>query len=147
MLCLACAIAGCVSAPNAAPQAADDEIKLQIQLNLEEDIGLLLIDYDADGVTGSGGVSNANKSKLKRDEVLDFTFNQQQFEGRSRIERLQITFTVLTEYVEPNFEAIYPEELKRPMDVITLKADFGSTCFITISGGQASGYRAAVEES
>ena len=146
MLCLACAIAGCVSAPNAAPQAADDEIKLQIQLDLEEDIGLLLIDYDADGAVGSGGVSNANKSNLKHDELLDFSFSQQQLGDCEGIERLQITFTVLTEYVEPNYEAIYPEELKRPMDAIALKADFGSTHFITISGGQVSGYRAIVEE-
>ena len=43
-----------------------DEISLQIQLDLKEDIGLLLIDSDMDGAVSSGGSSNADKTMLKK---------------------------------------------------------------------------------
>ena len=41
---------------------AEDEIALQIQFDIEEDIGLLVYDYCADGRAYSGGTSNADGS-------------------------------------------------------------------------------------
>ena len=49
--------------------------------------------------------------------------------------------------MEPNFEEIYPEEYTIPMDPILLNADFGESYAITISGDQANGYRAVLNES
>ncbi|NMA66042.1 MAG: hypothetical protein GX957_07335 [Clostridiaceae bacterium] len=51
-------------------QVADDEIRLEIQLDVEEDIGLFIIDREVGGNDFSGGLSNADKSLLKHDELL-----------------------------------------------------------------------------
>ena len=129
-------------------QAADDEIKLVIQLDLKEDIGLLLIDYDVDGSEGSGGISNADKSLIKHDELLDWTFDKKLLDIPEQADAVDLTirFTVVTEYVDPNYEDIYPEQYKRPMDAISLKAAFGETYFIAISGDKTNGYRAVLKE-
>ena len=125
---------------------ADDEIALNIQLDTKEDFGLLLIEYDANGSGGRGGMSNANKSLLKHDEQLYYTLPKRAFDNPSDVENLSIRFTIITEYVEPNFEEIYPEEYTIPIDAISLKADYGESYSITISGDKANGYRAVLEE-
>ena len=123
---------------------ADDGIALYIQLDTKEDIGLLLINYDANGSGGRGGISNANKSLLKHDEQLFYTLPKHAFDNPSDVENLSIQFTVITEYVEPNFEEIYPEEYKIPIDAIFLNADFGESYSITISGDTTNGYTAVL---
>ena len=47
MILTAC-MSGC-GVPDALPQAAEDEIKLIIQLDVKEDIGLLILDNNLDG--------------------------------------------------------------------------------------------------
>lgn len=125
---------------------ADDEIALYIQLDIKEDIGLLLIDYDANGSGGQGGISNANKSLLAHDEQFFYTLPRHAFNNPSDAENLSIQFTIISEYVEPNFEEIYPEEYTIPMDAISLTADFGESYSITISGDKANGYNAVLKE-
>ena len=127
-------------------QAVDDEIKLIIQLDLKEDIGLLLIDYDAGGKEGSGGMSNADKTMLRRDDLLDWTFDKKLLDIPEQADGVDLTlrFTVVTEYVEPNYEDIYPEEYKIPMKELSLKAKFGESYFITIRGDKTSGYSAVI---
>ena len=125
----------------------DDEIALYIQLDTKEDFGLLLIDYkDANGSGGQGGMSNANKSLLKHDDQIFYTLPEHAFDNPSDVENLLIQFTIITEYVEPNFEEIYPEEYKIPMDAISLKADFGESYSITISGDKTKGYKAVLKQ-
>lgn len=123
---------------------AEDEIALCIQLDIKEDIGLLLIAYDANGSGGRGGISNANKSLLKHDEQLFYTLPSHSFDNPSDVENLSIQFAVVTEYVEPNFEEIYPKESTISMDAISLNAEFGKSYSITISGDKTNGYKAAL---
>ena len=127
-------------------QVAGDEIKLLIRLELNEDIGLLLIDYDAGGKEGSGGMSNADKTLLRRDDLLDWSFDKKLLDIPEQTDGVDLTirFTVVTEYVEPNYEDIYPEEYKIPMNAISLKAKFGESYFITIRGDKTSGYSAVI---
>ena len=61
-LLLALALSGCGESGGEAYEAAADEIALQIQLSLQEDIGLLLIDYEGGTSAGGGGTSHADKS-------------------------------------------------------------------------------------
>lgn len=125
-------------------EVADDEIALQIKLNTKDDIGLLIIDYIASSSSGSGGISNANKTMLKHGEILTYTLNKQELNNVTDIENIIIQFTVITEYVDPNYENIYPLELTKPMDPISLKANYGESYFITISGDKTSGYKAVL---
>ena len=59
--------------------AFDDEIALQIKLDIKEDIGLIIIDYDVNGSKGSGGISNADKTMIKHDELLIYTLSKSDF--------------------------------------------------------------------
>ena len=143
---LAAFLAGCSSSEDV-PQAAEDEIALQIQLDVKEDIGLLVIDADIDGAKTSGGISNADKSVLKHDELLYWSFNKQEYGNPADTVNLAIKFKVITEYCDPNYENIYPEELTVPLDEISFKADFGETYFVTITGDKESGYKAELQNT
>ena len=48
----------------------DDEIALHLQLDTEEDVGLLVYDYRANGHEYSGGTSNADGSFIKHDSDI-----------------------------------------------------------------------------
>jgi len=123
-----------------APQPRQDEILLEIQLDTQEDIGLLLITYDINGSAGSGGISNADKTMLKRNNPLWWSFDQQQPEDSSEPVRITLQFAVVTEYCDPNYENIYPEELVSSLEELSLSANWGETCRITITGNVDNGY-------
>lgn len=83
-------------------KVADDEISLQIKLDIKEDIGLLIVNYTANGFSHSGGVSNANKSLLKHGELITCTLSKQDFDNQENIENMTVQFEIITEYVDPN---------------------------------------------
>ena len=125
-------------------KAAGDEILLRIRLDTKEDLGLLLIDYDANGSGGRGGISNADRSLIRHNELLFYALPGRAFGHPSDVENLSVQFTVVTEYFEPNFEEIYPEEYTIPLDAISLSAEFGKSYSITIYGDMANGYHAVL---
>ena len=134
--------------PIGGPEAvSEDEIALRIKLDTKEDLGLLLIDYDANGSGGRGGVSNANKSLIKHNEQLFFSLPKHAFDDPSDVENLSIRFTVITDYFEPNFEEIYPAEYTIPLEAISLKAAFGRAYSIVICGDRTNGYQAFLREN
>jgi len=120
---------------------ADDEIVLRVQLDIKEDVGLLIFDYNADGHEYSGGMSNADKSLIKRYSENILVWNQQQLNSSSDTVELSVQFRIITEYVEPNYENIYPEDITRYMEPISWEAHFGESYAITITGDQTSGYQ------
>ena len=141
---LAASAAGC-NFLNAEPQAAEDEIMLKIQLDLKEDIGLLIIHHDVDGHEGGGGISNADKSMIRHDETLYWTFGKEFYEGSAETVNMTLEFAIVKEYCDPNYDNIYPEEYVIPMESISFSAGFGESCLITITGGNESGYEAALD--
>ena len=145
-LLLALALSGCGESGGEAYEAAADEIALQIQLSLQEDIGLLLIDYEGGTSAGGGGTSHADKSLIKRDERIIYTLSEREFDSPSDVENLTLRFTVITEYVDPNYENVYPEEYTKPAGEITLRAGFGESYSVVITGGNGDGYTAALAE-
>lgn len=129
-------------------EVADDDIELQIKLNIKEDIGLLVVDYAENGIEcGSGGVSNADRSLLKHDELIKHTLSKQEFDNPYDQKKLSIQFTIITEYVDPNYENIYPAEYTKPIDnAISLEANFGESYIITITGDKTNGYTATLDK-
>lgn len=125
---------------------ADDEIALHIQLDTEEDVGLLVFDYRADDHEYSGGMANADKSLIKHDSDNIQVWNKQQLSSSSDTVGLSIQLRIITEYVDPNYENIYPEDITRYMEPISWEAHFGNSYFITITGDKISGYKAILEE-
>ncbi|MBO4219324.1 MAG: hypothetical protein J5933_00150 [Clostridia bacterium] len=146
---LAAVMSGCGlinSLPGDEPHASGDEIMLRIQLDLREDIGLLVIDHDVDGENGSGGISNADGSMIKRDEILYWTFDKQFFDSSADEVDLTLRFAVVTEYCNPNYDNIYPDELTVPMEEISFDAHFGESYDLKITGDRTNGYRCQLAE-
>ncbi len=124
------------------PDVEPDEVMLIIQPDLKEDIGLLLIDQQIGDKKYYGGISNSDKSLLKKDETLYFSLSWPDFDVRDDAFELTLTFRVVTEYCDPNYENIYPEELLRPMNSISFEAAFGKAYMFSISGDSVNGYSA-----
>jgi hypothetical protein len=122
-----------------------EEITLEIKLDLKEDIGLIIIDYEVDDISGSGGISNANKTLISHNDTLTYTLNKQEFNNLSNIENLIINLKIITKYIDPNYENIYPEEYTSTMSPIQIKAHYGETYHITITGDKTNGYIAKYE--
>ena len=145
IMALSVCMSGC-SGDDAPPLAAEDEIKLIIQLDVKEDIGLLFLDNSLDGTETIGGISNADKSMLRHDDLLDWTLSKQDYGNPADSVNLSIRFRIITEYCEPNYESIYPEEYTVLLDPISFDADFGETYHITITGDKENGYQAVLDE-
>lgn len=123
---------------------AADEIALQIQVDTKEDIGLLVYDYQAGGRTYSGGISNADGSLIKRDSENIVVLNREELNQSDDSFELSMQFRVITEYVTPNFENIYPEDITKYAEPIAWEAGFGETYHITITGNRVDGYEAVL---
>ena len=125
---------------------ADDEIALHIQLDTEEDIGLLVYDYRADGHEYSGGISNADGSLIQHDSDNMIVWNKEELNNPSDTFELSMRFRIITEYVAPNYENVYPDDITRYMEPIAWEAHFGESYYIAITGDKANGYRAVLNE-
>ena len=124
---------------------ADDEIALHVQMDTKEDIGLLVFDYYADGVEFSGGISNADKTLIKNSDDIIIALNKQELNSSYNDVKLEMYFRIITEYTEPNYENIYPENITQCIDTpVSWKASFGEEYFITITGDKANGYKAVL---
>lgn len=123
---------------------AADEIALQIQVDTKEDIGLLVYDYQAGGRTYSGGISNADGSLIKHDSDNIVVWNREELNNISDPFELSMQFRVITEYVTPNFENIYPEDITKYAEPIAWEAGCGETYHITITGNRVDGYKAVL---
>lgn len=130
-----------IAAACAARQAGTDELTLKIKLNLKEDIGLLLIDWQFGGEEGSGGMSNADKTLISKDETLWFKLDKERFETDGR-DTMEAAFTISTEYFDPNYENDYPQEYLIKIKPLEFEAAFGNTYDILIS--EEDGYSAAL---
>lgn len=125
---------------------ADDEIAMHIQLDTEEAVGLLVYDYCADGHTYSGGISNADRTLIKSDSDNIVVWNKEELNNPSDPFDLSAQFRIITEYVEPNFENVYPENITKYAGPISWEAHFGKSYFIKITGAKAIGYKATLKE-
>lgn len=123
---------------------AEDEIALQIQFDIKEDIGLLVYDYCADGHAYSGGMSNADKSLIQHDSHMIIGWKKQELNSSSDTVEFSIQFRIITEYVAPNYENIYPDAITRYMEPISWEARFGESYYIAITGDKTNGYKAAL---
>lgn len=123
---------------------AADEIALHIHLDTEEDVGLLVFDYRANSHEYSGGISNADKSLIRRDSDNIVVWNKDELNNTSDPFELSIKFRIITEYVAPNYENIYPDDITKFVEPISWEARYGETYSIAITGGKANGYKAVL---
>ena len=125
---------------------AADEIALHLQLDTEEDIGLLVYDYRADSHEYSGGISNADGSLIKHDSDNIVVLNKEELNNIADTFELSMQFRIITEYVAPNYENVYPDDITKYMEPISWDAHFGESYFITITGDQTNGYKAVLNK-
>lgn len=123
---------------------ADDEIALHLQLDTEEDVGLLVYDYRADSHEYSGGISNVDGSLIKHDSDNILVLNKEDLNNIADTFELSMQFRIITEYVAPNYENAYPDGITKYMEPISWEAHFGESYFITITGDRVDGYKAVL---
>ena len=123
---------------------ANDEIALHIQLDTQEDIGLLVYDYRADSHEYSGGISNADGSLIKHDSDNIVVWNKEELNNLSDTFELSIQFRIISEYVTPNYENVYPDDITKYVVPISWEAHLGESYFITITGDKKNGYKAVL---
>ena len=123
---------------------ANDEIALHIQLDTQEDIGLLVYDYRADSHEYSGGISNADGSLIKHDSDNIVVWNKEELNNLSDTFELSMQFRIITEYVAPNYENVYPDDITKYVVPISWEAHLGESYFITITGDKTNGYKAVL---
>ena len=123
---------------------AADEIALHLHLDTEEDIGLLVYDYRTNSHEYSGGISNADKSLIKHDSDNIVVWNKEELNNLSDTFELLMQFRIITEYVAPNYENVYPDDITKHIEPISWEAHFGETYFSTITGGKTNGYKAVL---
>ena len=125
----------------------DDEIVFYINLNIKEDIGLFIYDYDVDGYSHGGGMSNANKSPIKHNETIIYTMNKEyDLNNLETINNLKMEFSIVTKYHDPNYDNNYPsEDVKKVEGIIELKPNYGEKYIINIIGDVTNGYQATLE--
>ena len=95
---------------------AADEIALRIQFDTKEDVG-------------------------SENMVV---WNREELESTADALALWIRFRVITEYVTPNFENVYPEDITKALEPIAWEARFGQTYTIIITGDRTNGYQAVL---
>ena len=126
---------------------AEDEIVLHIKMNTDDDVGLLVFDYSADGSDYSGGISNADKSLIKRDSDNIVVWTKRELNAASDAVEMSMRLRVITEYAQPNYENVYPEEITRYTEPISWKARFGEEYSIIVTGDKINGYRAVPDQT
>ena len=125
---------------------AEDEIALQIQFDIEEDIGLLVYDYCAGGYAYSAGTSNADGSLIRHDSNIIVGLEKEALNSPADPVALSMRFRIITEYVTPNYENVYPEDITKYVEPISWEAHFGESYLITITGDKTNGYQAVLNE-
>ena len=123
---------------------ADDEIALHLKLDTEEDVGLLVYDYRAGSHEYSGGISNADVSLIQHDSDNIVVWNREELNLSSDPFELTMQLRIITEYVAPNYENVYPDDITKYMEPISWEAHFGESYCITITGDQTNGYQAVL---
>ena len=123
---------------------ADDEIALHLKLDTEEDVGLLVYDYRAGSHEYSGGISNADGSLIQHDSDNIVVWNRGELNLSSDPFELTMQLRIITEYVAPNYENVYPDDITKYMEPISWEAHFGESYCITITGDQTNGYQAVL---
>ena len=123
---------------------ADDEIALHLKLDTEEDVGLLVYDYRAGSHEYSGGISNADGSLIQHDSDNIVVWNREELNLSSDPFELTMQLRIITEYVAPNYENVYPDDITKYMEPISWEAYFGESYCITITGDQTNGYQAVL---
>lgn len=141
---LAAALCGCEALRYAPPEPGDDEILLKIALDLEEDVGLILIDTVINGRNSTGGVSNANATMIKRNDVIYWSISRKDHNVGEDVSStvLSVRIRVVTKYFTPNYENDYPEQYVMPTEALTFSVSFGSSYGITVTGNNVKGYTA-----
>ncbi len=124
---------------------SNDEIALHIQLDTKEDIGLIVYDYEIGNQKYSAGIANADRSLIKHDSDNIVVWNKNELNNISDPFELSMKLRIITEYVPPNFENVYPDNITKHIDPISLKLEFGKSYFITITGDNINGYRAILK--
>lgn len=122
------------------------EIALHIKLNTDEDIGLIVYDYEINNHKYSGGISNADASLINKTSDNIVILRKNELNTSLDSFNIDMQIRIITEYVSPNFENIYDEDITRYTNSILINSAFGNSYYIDIIGNKENGYTAILED-
>ena len=85
------------------------------------------------------------RQRTKDDEIIN-VWSREELGSPSGSFDFSIRFRIITEYVDPNFENVYPEEITRWLDPVGWTAEIGKAYDVHITGGRDVGYAVTVSE-
>ena len=71
-------------------------------------------------------------------------WNKEELNNLSDTFELSIQFRIISEYVTPNYENVYPDDITKYVVPISWEAHLGESYFITITGDKTNGYKAVL---
>ena len=71
------------------------------------------------------GISNADGSLIQHDSDNIVVWNREELNLSSDTFELSMQFRIITEYVAPNYENVYPDDITKYMEPISWEAHFG----------------------
>ena len=87
-------------------------------------------------------------SRIRRHEscgcICIVVWNREELNLSSDPFELTMQLRIITEYVAPNYENVYPDDITKYMEPISWEAHFGESYCITITGDQTNGYQAVL---
>lgn len=136
MLCIV-SLVGCnMSVLNKEPVAADDEVLLIFNLDTQDKIYQVSMDYLVNGEkVGDAGIRNADGTPLSENDGICHSFSLNREIDISKLSLQLYTADFVNDFGSHEEEYKIENEIK-------LTAEYGKTYYITIAGNKESGYTA-----
>lgn len=126
---------------------SSDEIAFHVHMHTDEDIGLLVYDYQISDHMYSGGISNADRSMIRKDSDDNYiVLNRTELDDAEEPAHVNLSFRIITEYTDPNFENIYPEEITESIAPMDLTVSYGQMINLYITGNRDDGYQSGMKK-
>lgn len=126
---------------------SSEQIAFRVYMHTDEDIGLLVYDYQINDHMYSGGISNADRSMIRKDSDDNYiVLNRTELDDAEEPVHVKLSFRIITEYTDPNFENIYPEEITESIAPMDLTVSYGQMINLYITGNRDDGYQSGMKK-
>ncbi len=138
-------LAGC--SPNKEPAAAEDEILLIVDLDSQDEIYQVSMDFFVDGVwVGDAGTRNADGTPLgSKERIYQFIQVGTDLEAGLDISRLSVQFYLANTLLNDPKDLAERTVRYKVGEEVEIAAEYGNTYYISIVGSKESGFTVSLE--
>ena len=85
-------------------------------------------------------------SLIRHDAEIMVVLGEKELNGAAAPVELSMQFRIITDYVTPNYENVYPDAITKYMEPLSWNARPGETYSLVITGDRENGYQAALRQ-